>query len=371
MFSPVPFAERKSSWRAVLDLAGARYPRFCFGGVVGRLLPVFHFHDVTETSLEPYLQYLSKNGYRTVVSAELTAYMLKGTDPGPRSVVLCFDDALRSVWTVVAPLLARYNMRAITYAIPGRVEDAAAPRSVGPDGKTGPLLCTWPELCLLKRGGVVDVQAHTCSHARIFCDPRVIGFVHPDLDYHPHDFPALTLGKKPTFISPDMLGCPLYASRSRMSDAFRFEEDEVVREACLARVAEGGGEAFFQNPDWRRELKALTRGAKENFELVMERDKAIYQELVMSREMLESRFGPCTVRQVCFPWGVCGRVGEVMVRRAGFTTAVSDALFGKRAAVAGANPFRIMRLKHEYIFTLPGNGRLGMSAVRRRMREGA
>ncbi len=42
----IPFQERKTPWRAVLDVASGCYPGFVWGGPPGEVLPVFHFHDV-------------------------------------------------------------------------------------------------------------------------------------------------------------------------------------------------------------------------------------------------------------------------------------------------------------------------------------
>src|SRR6476660_1727366 len=123
----VPFAERGGAVRGLLDLATGCYPAFLFGGPVDAL-PVFHFHDVTRDWLEPRLQYLVDNGYRTVTSDEIARLVIAGVDPGPRAVGLTFDDAWTSVWTVAMPLLRRSGLRAILFGIPGRVKDAATVR---------------------------------------------------------------------------------------------------------------------------------------------------------------------------------------------------------------------------------------------------
>jgi hypothetical protein len=126
----LPLAERKSPLRGALDLLCGAYPAFVFGGAVGRQLPVFHFHEVTAGYLEPYLAYLVENGYRTVTSEAVARWVREGVHPGDRTVVLCFDDAWASAWTVAAPLLKRCGLRAITFAIPGRTVEAERVRPV-------------------------------------------------------------------------------------------------------------------------------------------------------------------------------------------------------------------------------------------------
>src|SRR5206468_6389380 len=119
--STVPFSERGGKARGCLDLVSGRYPALVFGGSLGTLLPVFHFHEVTREELEPRLRHLADNGYRSVTSEDIAAYVRRDTPLPPRAVGLCFDDAWKSLSTVAAPLLAQYGLRAITYAIPARI----------------------------------------------------------------------------------------------------------------------------------------------------------------------------------------------------------------------------------------------------------
>ena len=49
----MPFAERGGPVRGAFDLLSGHYPAFVFGGNVGALLPVFHFHEATPEVLAP------------------------------------------------------------------------------------------------------------------------------------------------------------------------------------------------------------------------------------------------------------------------------------------------------------------------------
>ncbi len=356
MNAKIPFQEQKTRSRGVLDLLSGSYPGFLFRLPVRHLLPVFHFHDVTGPYLEPYLAYLAENGYRTVTSDALGRFVRDGVAPGDRTVVLCFDDAWASLWTVVAPLLRKYSMTAITYAIAGRVPDAGKPRPVDSVADAY-ALASWPELKALNDEGIVDVQAHTYSHAMIFCDAQPVGFLAPDSRVSYLSMPALDFTPDPVFMDAGMLGVPLYTRRSRMSDAFRYIDDSGVREACVKHVHAGGGPAFFADPSWRAELFRIASTARGRMESAVERESAIWQELVRAREVLAGKLKSPCIRQVCFPWGICGRLAGELAQKAGYETAVADTLFGKRYAAAQQDPYRIMRLKHQYIACLPGAGR--------------
>ena len=138
--STVPFSERGGKARGCLDLVSGRFPAFVFGGRVGALLPVFHFHEVTREDLEPKLRHLADNGYRSVVSDDIAAYVRGELKLPSRAVALCFDDAWKSLASVAAPLLTQYGLRAITYAIPARITE---------NGEGDSPFVTWRELVSL------------------------------------------------------------------------------------------------------------------------------------------------------------------------------------------------------------------------------
>ncbi len=324
-----PFDERGGRARGVLDLVAGRYPGFLFGLPVGRILPVFHFHETTEAALEPAFRHLAENGYRAVVSEDVRRIVRDGRVPEPRTVMLAFDDAWASLWLVVGPLLKRYGLRAVTYAIPARVQDAAEVRAtidVGPvdaeaaDRAPNPFV-TWPELRSLSASGLVDVQSHTWSHAMVFCDRTAIGRV--DAAYAAEPFlnrPRVNVDDPPVFLAPDATGVALYPRRSRMSDALRY----------------------FPEAD--------------RFETADEQRVAIEHELVAARDTLSARLG-APADHICLPWGVAGAVTADAMRRVGIQTAFANRLPGRYAVAPGDPPYFLKRLNSRHIFALPGRGR--------------
>lgn len=356
----VPFAERGGALRGLVDLATGRYPAFLFGGPIGRILPVFHLHEVTPASLEPKLRHLAERGYRTVTSEALERFVRAGVHPGPRAVALCFDDAHASLWTVAAPLLRRYGYQAITFAIPGRIAEAAAVRPTIDDSEPPPPtppgdFVTWPELRSLAAGSVIDVQCHGHGHSKIFCRATAHGFVTPaGPPWHPLDWPLLFREAAGVYLQPDHLGAPLHVQRSRLSDAFRYVDDGGAHDRCMAHVRRNGGVAFFQRGGWEAELRTLAaRGGSGVFETEAERRAAIYDDLDRAQAVLRDRLRTSAVRHLCFPWGVAGAIAYGAARELGFRTAFADRLFGLRAVRAGDDPWRLMRLNGKFIPSLP------------------
>lgn len=365
MSRKIPLAERKSTLRGVIDLVRRAYPAFVFGGgVPDDVLPVFHFHTVTRDTLEPHLAYLRENGYRTLNAEDVARFARGGAKPSPRSVALTFDDAWASAWTVATPLLRRYQLTAILFVAPGRVPAADIMRTTlddrdGPppdaDGSAVPF-STWPELRAMSGVGVWDIQSHSFAHAMIFSDRSLAGFVEPGYRPHIHEAPNVGPASAPHFLSASDLGAPLHPLRSRLSDALRYDDAEA-RQACQDIVTAGGGVAFFDNPQWRALLRRAVRPLKGRVETPAERDAAIAEDLAAAREVLEARLRIAPVRHLCFPWTVAGRAAERIAAEVGYESAYADTLGALHAVRRGGHPYRLMRLKNRFIFSLPGKGR--------------
>ncbi len=361
MSTGVPFAERGGAVRGLLDLGTGCYPAFLFGGPLRGVLPVFHFHEVTREWLEPRLQYLAENSYRTVTCDEIARFVVDGIDPGQRSVGLTFDDAWSSVWTVAAPLLRQYGLTAILFAIPARVPEARDIRapvesSTGEEGD--PPFATWPELQAMHASGVVDIQSHTRSHVMMFSDARVVGFVTPEYAREPLlGRPLTSSNGVMRFLGPDALGTPLHVRRSRMSDARRFLADESLAERCRDLVRREGGPRFFQRSNWRSQLEAIAGTGSGRYETESDQVAVIREELALGRDELNQRLGTQSVRHVALPWGIAGEVTRRALAETGHETAFAERPLRRRGVYACDDRFQLMRLNGKFLTCLPGRRR--------------
>jgi hypothetical protein len=348
-----PFDERGGRLRGVIDFAAGRYPGFLLGLRAGRILPVFHFHETTADDFEPVCRYLVENGYRTVVSDDAARFVREGVYPGDRTVMLAFDDAWASLWLVVEPLLRRYDLRAVAYAIPGRLTDA---ETVRPTIETATLdaaeadraaqpFVTWPELRALAASGRVDVQSHTWSHTMMFTGDRVLGAVGPAFAAEPRlNHPRLDAGGPPEFLEANRTGYPLFPRRSRMSEGRRFfpDPDACARAEALASGSKGSD--------------GLVARVAGRWETEADQDGEIHRELTDARDELQTRLRT-PVRHVCLPWGVSGPRTRGALERLGFASAFANRWGGRFAVAAGDDPFFLKRLNGRHIFALPGRGR--------------
>ncbi|MET0987335.1 MAG: hypothetical protein ABW034_18220, partial [Steroidobacteraceae bacterium] len=82
--------------RTLSRISQTRYPAFVFGFRVPHgEIPVFIYHDVSVPAFARDLEFLRRNGYRTLGLEEYVAARESRVRPG-RSVLLTFDDARKS-----------------------------------------------------------------------------------------------------------------------------------------------------------------------------------------------------------------------------------------------------------------------------------
>jgi len=97
------------------------------------------------------MEWLDRNGYRTVTQRELYEGLMCGLRLGPKPIMITFDDGYRDTFFKASPVLARLGMRATAYVVSGRIS--------GPD----PSFLTWPLLHALERRGI-EIGSHTVAH---------------------------------------------------------------------------------------------------------------------------------------------------------------------------------------------------------------
>lgn len=107
---------------------------------------------VTTPVFESHLKYLKDNGYRAIPLRQLVDYVLKkGPVPPPHSVVIVVDDAHKSVYTDMLPLVKKYGIPVTLFIYPSAVSNAS-------------YAMTWNEIRELKKTGLFDFQSHTYWH---------------------------------------------------------------------------------------------------------------------------------------------------------------------------------------------------------------
>lgn len=368
--------------------------RAAFSGTLPRFLrttedpegeiPVFVFHSVEPARFEEQLGYLANNGYTTLDAKELVAALQGGTRVGQRTVALTFDDATGSFWAVAFPLLKKYGFRAILFAISGLVPDddhlypnledvwrgQATYEEIANRECIQPL-CTWSELLNMHQSGVVDVQSHSLTHARINVSSKVVDFIHPRFNTYSFENVSIPISRNDSVERPlrrVRLGEPVYESASRLSGGPRFLEDSRISEKLVQYVEHEGGTAFFSRFNWRSKLYRIHRslvaqtGMQTEYETPQQTERAIKMELSYSQELLEKRLPGKTIQHLCYPWFQGSSLADRIAGECGYRSVFYGLESGANDE-SKALPLKIRRVSEEYLFCLPGQGRRSMSSV--------
>lgn len=125
---------------------------------------------IKTTVFEEHLKYLRDNGYKVIPLRQLVDYYLKkGPAPAPKSVVIVEDDAHKSVYSDMAPLVKKYNVPVTVFVYPSAISNAK-------------YALTWDQIRSLKKTGLFDFQSHTFWHPNFKRDKRKLP---------PHEFEKL------------------------------------------------------------------------------------------------------------------------------------------------------------------------------------
>ncbi|MBN2102750.1 polysaccharide deacetylase family protein [bacterium] len=357
-------------------------------------VPVFMFHTVQPDSFEAQLLFLKSNDYQTITTESLYRYIKYGEKHWDQAVMLTFDDGRKSVWSVAFPLLKKYEMQATVFLSPGIMDDSdrvsynlddvwqgrtKSDLIIKADQADFPTL-TWKEIQHMHCSGLVDFQCHSFLHQRISVGPKIVNFVSPEIisahyfkfgiPYYPDIIPGKT-------DQSAYMGAPVYQSAPSLSGYRMFIEDDL-RKHCIAFVINHGGIHFFDQPEWKKILKKNVNsyrktGSKYCFESEDEQKKRITAELIQARQTIESHLTGHTVRYLAYPWGTGSDVAVQCSREAGYTANFWSVLPGRSKNQVGSDLFHLVRLKHDFIWRLPGKGRyslfkLGFLKLKRRIK---
>ncbi len=93
---------------------------------------------------------LQKAGYTFIIPSDIPDYFEGKQIPPSKPVILTFDDGYRDFYTDVFPILKKYNVKAISYVVPGFLDK--------------PNNLTHKQLKEIKDNGLVEIGAHTVFH---------------------------------------------------------------------------------------------------------------------------------------------------------------------------------------------------------------
>ncbi len=295
-------------------------------------IPVLCYHDVSRAGghtpevFEEHLAAIRDMGFSTVSATTLVRAMRGEIAMPERACVLTFDDCHLSNWTLVAPLLVKYDMCGVFFCVTdfigqGRKRGQAAPDSES--GAGGPELLSAPdsfrlalerddysqflneaELTALVRDYGFEVFAHSSRHQGCFRNMVRVARLG---DAHAH-----------------WSASGIYPEALRQEGAMLFEHGSAYTyngHWPLPPAFPGGTPVYRRRSDAER-----LAFCREDFRRSFERMAAI-------NKAPEQYF--------CWPWGQFDELGEQALRETGFTAAFT---LERSANMAGGDPMRIHRI---------------------------
>lgn len=107
---------------------------------------------ITTPVFESHMKYLHDNGYKVIPLRRLIDHYLgKAPAPSPKSVVIVEDDAHKSVYSEMLPIIRKYRYPVTVFTYPSAISNAK-------------YAMTWDQLRDLKKSGLFDIQSHTYWH---------------------------------------------------------------------------------------------------------------------------------------------------------------------------------------------------------------
>jgi len=164
---------------------------------------------VTTPVFRSHLEYLRQNGFTVIPLKQLVDYYLgKGPLPLPGSVVIVADDAHKSVYTDMLPLVKEYKIPVTLFVYPSAVSNAS-------------YAMTWDQLREVKKTGFFDIQGHTFWHPNFKKEKKRLSATEYD------KFVDMQLKK-----SRERLNKELNVTVDMLAWPFGIYDDDLIRKAA-------------------------------------------------------------------------------------------------------------------------------------------
>ena len=315
-------------------------------------------------SFEAKIARLKARGFNGVFWADVYDHMAGVSTLPENSILLTFDDGYLDNWVHIYPILKNYDMKGTIFVSPDFVDptpgirpnrdDVAAGRCRANELQLAGFL-NWAEMREMEQSGLVDVQSHAMTHTWYFNGPRIERFHAPhQVTPYPWLFWNARPKRKPFYLNEDQQtfvpwGSPIL-EHGKSLETRRFCPDEEAMAVFTSFVAERGGRAFFERPDWQSQLEALSGemfpdgklpGTYESDDVMRDR---LRDELQRSKQLIEQNLEKA-VDFICWPGGANDEKVKQIAPELGFkawTLGSQDE--SEKRNLPGADPISIKRI---------------------------
>jgi peptidoglycan/xylan/chitin deacetylase (PgdA/CDA1 family) len=139
-------------------------PVLMYHSVAADAAPAFRRFTVDPGEFAAQMDYLNREGYRTVTMTELAASRSSGQQPAARTVVLTFDDAFVDFHRTALPIMRRYGFSATLYVPTGYVGATAS--WLASCGEADREVLSWQALRDISAEGI-EIASHSHTHPQL------------------------------------------------------------------------------------------------------------------------------------------------------------------------------------------------------------
>jgi peptidoglycan/xylan/chitin deacetylase (PgdA/CDA1 family) len=309
------------------------------------------------------LEILKAAGYEFWHWDKLYSYVRHGSARSKPAIMLTFDDGYLDNWVYVFRILKELDVKATIFVNPDFVDPRTEPRPTYEDVLSGKVaeaqlekagFLSWAEMRAMEASGLVDIQSHTQTHTWYFNGPKLLDFHHPNSNRYPWQAWNYRPDQKPFYMTADQAslvpwGTPVYEHEKALICRRYFPPEEVASRICEF-VSGAGGAAYFDEAEWRRDLREMHDGLMREFsrharyETDEEYEERIMRELAGSKAIIERELGK-SVEYVCWPGGGYNEAVLAAAKRVGYrawTLASSDQTETRNRA--GGDPGQVKRM---------------------------
>lgn len=345
-------------------------------------IPVFVFHTIEPRQFEAQIEFVVANGYRTLALAEYLDTLAGRRKPGRREVLLTFDDARSSFWLFAFPLLRRAGLEATVFAITGWTPDTSARPNLDdvwagraaandlalldPDDRG---VCSWDELRRMHATGIVSIESHSHLHRRVFAGRKLLALIQADDDFSASNAvhgPYLSCHESPRELDPrEFVGLPLLAVRGFFEDgpAVRLPLAAARDFQAIARESLGHGRGRLGPFELARLGSRFPEAALEQLSSERMADE-MRADLGLARARLREELrDPAAGRTSCIPFTLGGETAVRVARELGIEAMFWGVSSRQRISRPGSDPLRLVRLKNDFVWRLPGDGRRSLGSI--------
>lgn len=337
---------------------------------------VFVYHTIDLDLFESHLKYLKENNYKTLSIHEFYEILTgKKSYINNKHVLLTIDDARLSVWKYAFPLLKKYQLKATVFVIPGLTNDENNSRKNLSDywdkkctfdevkdfDPNDNLLCNWNEISEMYKSGLVSIESHTLFHRENFRNNNIQNFYEKNekaIGYSFQAAPYLKVNNSITKInSEDFLGLPLFEASPLMSVGPKLLISEEFIKLSKEIYKNKSGEK------WKDEIRRLSETKKgKYFEIIQDSSQDVIDDLHAAREIIQNKLGLDAGNHFCLPWTIGNEKTIKILKELNIKSCFWGVLPKHKNNLPG-DPYHISRIKNDFVYTLPGNGRKSFISI--------